>query len=798
MLRTNLKLAFRHLNRHKRTALLNIIGLGIGLLAYMLIFQHLSYEWSYDRFHSQADNIYRVDSDFSSGGERLRYAANYYGMAEAMLAELPEVEDYCTFHYTDLVITTDGNNYAEESAFWVDPSFPDFFSFPLVKGQLAGALDEPKSAILSQEAAERYFGDEDPIGKTLRFGEDGELHIKAVVEVPENSHIKFNILLNGEKNIQGYRDGGGIWGWSNFYVYVRLQEGTAPAAVEAKFPSIFAKYIPDDTEDTKGHLVALSDIHLHSQAADELSAGGNAQTVAILLMVAIAIMLIGWINYINLASAQAAERGQEVGVRKVVGALRRQVIGQFFTQAVVINAFSLVIAVVALGIGRPYFEQLLGHSLSMAYATLPNTLLFGGFFVLGVIVSGLYPALLISMVKPSNALKGRLTGQLSGLWARRGLTVFQFVASILLIAGTFAVYQQVSYMQKQALGFSSEQLLVLNGPKVRGDDYQEVINPFRNSLAQLPEVEAVAASSTIPSKGYSASLSGVRRSGVPEKQGLLLDFVLFDQDFIPTYGLNLLAGRNFQFNRDSTHRSVILNERAARKLGFQNIEDAIGKFITWSSEDIPAKRRKIVGVVNDYHHKSLQEEKAALVMLYQADPRTYYSVRVKTSDIGNTITAINAVYDQFFPGNPFSHFFLDEAFQAQYEADLRMGNIMALFGGLAIIIACLGLFGLASFNALRKMKEVGIRKVLGASIQQVMLLFTKDFVWLILISNLIGLPLAYLMIRTWLQNYAYRMPINTSLFLVPAILLLIVSVLTISYHTIKTAFANPVEHLRQE
>ncbi|MEL7427454.1 MAG: ABC transporter permease, partial [Bacteroidota bacterium] len=584
MWRTNIRLAFRHLSRYKTTALINILGLAVGLLAYLLILQHLSYEWGFDQFHSEVDHIYRVDSEFASGDERLRYASHYYGMAEAMDAELPEVEAFCTFHYAGLLIKKDGEVFAEESVLLANTNFPTFFDFPVVTGQLDGALDEPGFAIISKETAERYFGDENPVGQVLNYDEGETLTVKAVVEVPENSQIQFDFVLNGEENIRRYREDGGIWGWSNFWVYVRLQEGTDPAATEAKFPAIFTKYIPDDTEETSSYLVPMADVHLHSLGEDDLVAKGNAQVVSILLGVAIAILLIGWINYINLATAQAAERGQEVGVRKVVGAQRGQLIGQFFAQSIVVNVLSLGLALVGIALGRPTFGHLLGHQITLDYLTPELLWMFGGFFLLGVVVSGLYPAVLISGVKPSNVLKGRLTSQLSGLWARRGLTVFQFVASMVLIAGTFAVYQQVSYMQTQELGFASEQVLVVNGPSLRGEAYSTNYNSFKAGLQQLPEVEAFTATSTIPSKEYSASLAGVRRTGVPEDAGLMQNFVLVDKDFVSSYEIELLTGRNFQLNRDTAFRSVMLNEKAVRQMGFQSNEDAIGKFILWSSD----------------------------------------------------------------------------------------------------------------------------------------------------------------------------------------------------------------------
>ncbi len=644
MWRTNIRLAFRHLSRNKTTALINILGLAVGLLAYLLILQHLSYEWSFDRFHSEVNNIYRVDSEFASGDERLRYSAHYYGMAEAMDTELPEVEEFCSLHSAGLLIKHKGEVYAEEAVLLANANFPTFFDFPVVTGQMEGALAEPGFAILSRETAERYFGKANPVDQVLSFDEDRELTVKAVVDVPDNSQIQFDFVLNGDKNIRNYRENDGIWSWSNYWLYVRLQEGTDPSVTEAKFPALIAKYKPDDTEETSSYLVPMADVHLHSQTDDDLVTKGNAQAVSILLGVAIAILLIGWINYINLATAQAAERGQEVGVRKVVGAQRGQLIGQFFAQSIVVNALSLGLALIGIVLLRPVFEHLLGHPIVLDYLTSNILWTFGGFFVLGVLVSGLYPAILISGVQPSNVLKGKLTNQLSGLWARRGLTVFQFVASIVLIAGTFAVYQQVSYMQRQELGFASEQVLVVNGPRLDGEAYPTAYNSFKANLQQLPEVEAFTATTTIPSEDYTASLAGVRRTGIPEEAGLLLNFVLVDHDFLSSYEIELLSGRNFQLNRDTAFRAVILNEKAVRQMGFQSNEDAIGKFILWSSEDVPSKRKQVVGVVKDYHHQSLKAEQSGMVVLYHDLAQDYYSLRINTADIGGTIAKVKTTF----------------------------------------------------------------------------------------------------------------------------------------------------------
>lgn len=799
MWRTNLRLAFRHLTKQKTISLINILGLASGLIAFLLIVQHVSYEWSFDHFHTDADRIFRVDSEFASDGLRERYASNYYGVPEALTNDFPEVESYVTLHAVELLFETQGQVLVDDGVFMVDSNFLQFFSFPVIAGDAATALREPASVALSATAAKRYFGEGDPIGKVLRYNDGNELNVKAVVEIPDNSHFKFNAVINNARFVQNnYRKEDALWSWSNFWAYVKLTPGANMATTQAKIPALITKYIPDDTEETACYLVPITDIHLESNLEDELDANGNKSMVWLLLVVALAIMTIGWVNYINLATAQATERAKEVGVRKVVGAQRSQLVGQFFTHAVVTNLIAVVAAGLMLLVGKSFFSGLLGHTIEFSIVPTQLLLAFGGFLVGGIIISGIYPAFLISAVQPMQVLKGQLTAKLSGMWARRGLTVFQFVASIILIAGTFAVYQQVSFMQQQDLGFVSDQMLVVHGPKVGPDDYGSAYRPMRASLQNLPEVDAFCGAGTIPTKGYSATLASVRRSGVPEQEGLLLDFVIADEDYLSTFNVPLIAGRTFSPTRDSAYRTVIINESASHKLGFATPEDALGKVILWSSEDVASKWRKIVGVAKDYHHMSLARAKDALVILYNDTPDNYFTMRINTGDVGATIGKIKGVYDQFFPGNAFDHFFIDEAFNAQYEADIRLGNIMSLFGGLTIFIACLGLFGLASFTALRKMKEMGIRKVLGASFQNIVYLFTKEFLLLIAIANLIGLPMAYWLIQRWLSNYAYTMPISATLFLVPAVLLLLIAATTISYHTLRTVWVNPVEHLRQE
>ncbi|MEM1215971.1 MAG: FtsX-like permease family protein, partial [Bacteroidota bacterium] len=531
---------------------------------------------------------------------------------------------------------------------------------------------------------------------------------------------------------------------------------------------------------------------------DEMQAAGNGQVVNLLFWVAFAILLIGWINYINLATAQATDRAREIGVRKVVGARRSHLLGQFFVQSVVINGLAALVSLGLLTVLRQPLTNLLGHSLDFSLVSTSLLWTFGTVFLVGVLVSGVYPALLLSSIQPTSVLKGQLTQKLSGLWARRGLTVFQFAASILLIAGTFAVYRQVSFMQSQDLGFDAEQVLVLQGPKVGDNDNGQAFEPLRQQLLQLPDIETVCAAGTVPARSYNASLANVRPSGWADGTGLLLDFLIVDDQYRSTFGIDLIAGRDFSLQRDSSAQTVMVNEQAALRLGFNNPADIVGTNILWQSEDTPDAWFQVVGVIQDYHHASLQRARDAMVVVYDPYPDDYYALRMNTNNVATTIQKVKDIYTSAFPGNPFEHFFLDETFAAQYAADLRLGNIMILFGGLAIFIACLGLFGLASFTALRKMKEMGIRKILGASFASIIYLFTREFIGLIIVATVLGLPLAYWLIGRWLENYAYQMPLSVGLFLTPILLLLVISLLTISYHTVRTVLVNPINHLRQE
>lgn len=799
MWRNNFKLAFRHLLKNQTSSFINIFGLTVGIIAYLTIIQYISFELSYEDFNEYKDRIYRVAlNEYTNEEEDGRGAYNYYGMAEAIQAEIPEVENFVTLHHGDGVMTYKENRYLEEKILHVDSTFFQIFSFPLVAGDLQTALNQPNTVVLSKEVANKYFPTENPVGKTIRLNKKTDLLITGLVEVPQNSHIEFDFLINNKNFVdRRYRQHNSLWDWSNFLVYIKLSPNTDPAKVEAKFPAIIDKYMEEDSGyTTEAFLQALPDIHLYSDFGAQTR---KARIVYALLIIALFVLIIAWVNYINLSIAQATERAKEVVIRKIVGAGRRQLIGQFLAQSILINGIALGLAILISELARPIITGIIGNTSNVIFGGQTGLLLlFIGFFVLGILISGFYPALVLSAFKPVTVLKGKITNTISGNFARKGLTVFQFIASILLIAGTFALYKQIQFMQDQDLGFNPAQTLVLNGPRFGDSTYTSKLNAFKEELIKHPSIEKFTASSSIPGKGFSANLGGIRRQGVPEKDGLLMDFFWADEAFIDAYELPLIVGQNFNSNPQLNRQHILINESAVRKFGFKSSEDAQEKTILVGREDVEENRYKIVGIVKDYHHQSLKELKEPIVIVYHGVANSFYSLKVKTSQLPQTISFVQDHFQRFFAGNAFDYFFLDEVFNAQYQSDQRLSKILAIFSLVAIFIACLGLFGLVSFTAIKKTKEIGIRKILGATISHIAFIFSKEFLGLILIANVIALPIAWYLIKQWLENYAYAIPISWLFFAVPALLILLIALLTISFHTLKAALINPVNHLRYE
>ncbi|MES2734429.1 MAG: ABC transporter permease [Bacteroidota bacterium] len=819
MLHNYLTIAWRNLLRHKVFSLINILGLAIGMAACLLILQYVSFELSFDSFHEKGDRIYRIRKDSWQNGVQLsKSATTDPALAPALKAELPEVVQatrivHTSPFMTDPVMQHGNQSFFENRIYIVDPAFLQMFTLTFRHGNPTTALAQPQDILLSHSMANKYFGKENALGKTLVFhqGINGKrpVTVAGVFEdLPENSHFKPDFLVpftslpsnwNLDKN----------WDWGNFYTYVELAPGTHSTLVENKFPALLKKYLGDvvDVKKNGGYegkllLQPLKSIHLYSDLWAEMEVNGNGQAVWLLTIIAFFILLIAWINYINLSTAKATDRAREVGIRKVVGSGRAQIIKQFLLESFLLNLGAAALSITLFQFLLPFFRVFTGRPLASSFGNDPQLWLYAIIlFLSGTLLSGFYPAIVVSAYQPIQVLKGKVRASTDGVWLRKGLVVFQFATSIALIVGTLTVKQQLAFMQNQDLGVNLDQTLILKGPAVRDSSYQRKFDYFKAVARQNPTVQQVAVSSNIPGQEVSWGRSFSRQTNQKDQQGI--NIIAIDEDFLPLYESKFLAGRNFSKDFSSDRDGIIFNGEAIRLLGFSSPEAAIGQVVIWYEGDNNSLPKRVIGVIKSYNQQSLKQEVVPLVFAlkqYLDAPWAgeYYSIRLNTNHLPNTLEKLRGSWNEIFPGNPFDHFFLNDFFNAQYKTDIQFGKVFQLFSALAIFIACLGLFGLALFTTTQRTKEIGVRKVLGANISSIVLLLSKDFIQLVLIANLLSWPLAYWGISQWLENYAFRIEISPWLFILPTLLVLLIALLTVSFQTWRAARQNPVKALRYE
>jgi putative ABC transport system permease protein len=676
------------------------------------------------------------------------------------------------------------------------------FSFPLLKGDTRTALNEPNTIVLTESTALKYFGNEDPIGKTIQFNGNQNLQVTGILkDLPVNSQLQFGMLISFatlEEQEKGnlYNDGN-AWGWYNFFTYILLKPQADADAFAAKLPAFTQKYFGEDMR-KKNYgleliLQPLQDIHLNNTVSYEVESTGNRQAIYFLAIIALFIIAIAWVNYINLSTAKAAERAKEVGIRKVVGSTRPQLIGQFLLESVLINLLAATVAVFLAYLLMPFFHTLIGKAIPFTFWHDKQFLLYMGLMlVCGMLASAFYPAFVLSSFKPVRVLKGNTTSGIRGVWLRKGLVVMQFAASITLIIGTLVVYRQLGFMQEQELGLNVDQTLVIRAPTIQDTTYTNGKFSFKTEVLRHPGVRSATFSNQVPGEEITNTNSGVHRKGGEIKAGNY-SLLWIDTDFIPAYELQLLAGRNFSEQFSTDKQAVLLNETALRSLGFSSPEEALNQVIL-----VRGQEKTVVGVVKDYHQRSLRNSHEPIIFMGDQRNSDYFSLKIDPANIRQTIEATKADYEARFPGNPFEYFFLDEYFNRQYQADQQFGQAFAFFAGLAIFVACLGLFGLASFTTGQRTKEIGVRKVLGASVRDILLLLSTDFMRLVLVAFVAALPVAWYIMHQWLQTYAFRTGLPWWLFIGAGVFVLLVALLTVSFQSIKAALSNPVKSLRNE
>ncbi|MCX6640247.1 MAG: ABC transporter permease [bacterium] len=798
MFKNYLKIALRNLLRHKGYSFINIAGLAIGMACFLLIMLWVRDELSFDKFHANADHIYRVGTS-ANFGTPMTWAFGPAPAGPAMIENFPEVVSATRFDSPMNGAVEYGEKlFREEGITFADNSFFEIFSFPFIKGDPRTALTTTYSVVINRTTADKYFGIEDPIGKVIKI-QGGQYTITGVVEnFPKNSHIQFTILRSMETLVKENKAQMEMWFNIQPYTYILLDKNCDVRQLEQKLPNFVNKYVGELLAPSGGKLSLflqpLTDIHLHSKLDGELSTNGNITYVYLFSAIAVFILLIACVNFINLSTARSAMRAREVGVRKTLGANRHQLIRQFLGEAIIFSLIALILALVLVEIEIPFFNTLVGRQVGMHQDRFTNLATIVGLALLVGILAGSYPALLLSSLRPIKTLKGSFVPGASRSHSRSALVIFQFIISIALIAGTITIYSQLHYMKNKDVGFNKEHVIILPEltPRMR-----ESVETIKAELKAIPDVQQVAAVSFVPGKGMRLAI--VQPEGYADDQPVTVSILDIDDDFLSTMGMQLVEGRNFSQDlpTDKTG-SILINETTARKLGWDH---PIGKNITspiLTDSGGVALERKVIGVVRDFHQASLHRKIEPIIIGQNASEFRALALRIAPQNISQTLASIKRTWKSIDPNRPFNSYFLDEAFDARYKAEERMGMITLIFSSLAIFIACLGLFGMSAFTAEQRTKEIGIRKVFGASVAGIIGLLTRKFMILVLLANVIAWPIAYYSLNRWLQNFAYRIDLNLGHFLLAGLLALLVSLITVSFQAIKVARSNPAKALRYE
>ncbi|QHT67034.1 FtsX-like permease family protein [Rhodocytophaga rosea] len=817
MLRNYLTIAYRNLKKSKLFSAINILGLALGIAACLLILQYVCYELSFDRFHTDASRIYRITNDRYQKGKLIQHGTiTYPTIGPTLVKEYPEVE--ANTRLTDggkMLIRYQDNLIAENNSLIADDKFLTFFSFPLLAGNPKTALTTTHTVVITESLATKVFGFpvkemDKAIGKSIYLDTDkNPFQVTGIAkDVPIHSHLQFNLLISYPTIIKDWGEWtDNSWTSSDFYHYIKLKPGISKASLEAKLPEFSDRFFQGDKVSgsvEKFFLQPLVDAHLYSDYEYEIGETTNGKIVWVMLAVAIIILLIAWINYINLTTTRSLERAKEVGVRKVLGAQKNQIIRQFLAESVVLNVLGFILALTLTQFAQPLLNTFTGKKLSLSlliyngYSGYLTGLFILLVFCAGVILSGFYPAFSLSAFQPIAVLKGKFTSTTKGGFLRKALVVSQYAASIALIIATITIYTQIQYMRNKDLGLNIEQMLVMRGPGLTEYDstFIDRINTFKTELKRLPAIQKSATSSNLPGDRLPRTFD-FRRKNDPEQATVTMSRMNIDSDFIDTYQMNVVSGRTFllsDHNPDFNKiRHILLNQTAVKLLGFKTDSAAVHQTITFWNRDW-----EVVGIVKDFHQQSLKNLVEPIVFLPTYATGATISMKVRTENLPATIDYIQDKFMTFFPGNQFEYFFMDDQFNRQYQDDQKFGKVLGLFSILTIIVSSLGLFGLSYYTTLQRTKEIGIRKVLGASVGQLLFLLSKDFVLLLLLANMIALPLAWFGIHAWLQNYAYHIDITPWLLVLPSLMVLLMALFTVSFQTLRSAKENPVKALRYE
>ncbi len=804
MFKNYLKTAVRNFARHMTHTIINLFGLITGMVCTLLILLYVNYEMSFDEFQANKKNLYRVNKvAYDNGKLNYKSAFTFSGQGPVMKSEVPEVVDYVRFLHSEGVIKyTRSKDYLISSrvkdVYYADSTFFNIFSCRLLYGNSQSVLSRPNSIVLSESAAKKIFDSENPIGKVVKYAKYDLIVTGIYKDVPQNTHLNYSALISFNTLKISDQES---WTNHSYYTYILLKENADPSAVEPKlakaFDKFMYKYYDRKFVTNYWNLQRVDRIYLYSTDFTSISMEyGSYKTVLYLFIVAFLVLVIAWANFINHSIARLPDRAKELGIRKTIGASRKQLIKQFLTEAVIINLAAVVISIIIVASSVKYLNQFLGINISMFQA--PNNLFWGAWILLlltGVFLTSVYPAIWLSSIPTTSALNKKLSRSIGGSILRKTLITFQFSISIALMIITIVIYKQITFTRNKDLGLDINNVLI-----IRATDYSEqgktshTFEQFKQIVAANPVIRNVSFSLSIPGERFGfGSYGSIYREGLNE-QNNYFRIGKVDPSFIDLFRIKLLAGSNFTNESDNLNK-IIINKEAMKVFGFGKAADAVDSYVRWNGRLL-----KIIGVIDNFHQESFHKTVEPIVLYVETfDQITrYISIKFGNGDNANQLAYIENTYKFVFPGQPFDCFFLDDYFHNQYKTDIQTGKLILGFALLAIIIAVLGLFSLMSYSTVKRTKEVGIRKVVGATIFDVVSLLTKDFIKWVLVANIIAWPIAYYLMNKWLQDFAYRIDISWWMFVLSGGIALVIAFVTISFLAIKAAVANPVESLRYD
>ncbi|HUZ57389.1 MAG TPA: ABC transporter permease [Hanamia sp.] len=807
MFKNYFKIALRNLWKNKAFSAINIIGLASGLAVCLLIVLYVKDELSYDKYNVNAERIYRLEGDIYFNNTEANMAVSPNPLGPALVRDYPDIQQMVRLDYQgDILVKKDNQNVQDHHAVFADSTFFKVFTVPMIEGDPNTALNEPNSIVIDETTAKKYFNTTNVVGKTLFVDNKTNCKITGVIkDIPRQSHFHFSFIRPKRDN-----PGNNSWLSNNEYTYILVRPGVSRQKVQSDVNATVNNYLGKELEDqlhfslkdlkNNGshfiyHATPLTDIHLHSDKSYEIEANGNITYVYIFSAIAILILLIACVNFMNLSTARSANRAKEVGIRKVVGSLRSHLITQFLTESVLLSFFSLLLAIIIAALLLPFFNQLSGKE--MHVGTLFSTWLFPVMialvFLVGI-VAGSYPAFYLSSFQPIEVLKGKIAKGFKNSWLRSSLVVFQFIISIILIIGTIVIYNQLNYIRNRKIGYNRDQVLVVHNAYY----LDKQIHTFRNELLNIPGVTNATVSGDLPTGINFDNEGWFRDANMDASRTVILTNFYVDENYIPTLDMKMAEGRNFSKDFPSDSTGIVLNESAVKVLGFK---DPLKEFLyrpNFNNGGIHgATAYHVIGVVKDFNFSSMHQHVGPLI-IQLGDNEGSIAMRIDTKNIPSVIDKVQNEWKSMVPEQPFSYSFMDADFNNIYKAEQQTGKLFIAFALFAIFIGCLGLFGLVTYAAEQRIKEIGIRKVLGASVSGIVMMLSKDFAKLVLIASLIAFPVAWFAMNKWLQSFAYRIHIGWWVFIIAGAIAILIALITVSLQAVKAAIANPTESLRTE